>query len=272
MNKIAPNLNKGQVPASQAFPFEKEILEWNLEESIQRIKPKVETFRRCAADLAKELYIAHEVLAVRGGDRKTEDAPVFTWSDFCEAVGISRKTAGKYMSLYDPAQDKVLDPEELAERKNLLIAPDSAHEARVAHAMATGERPEGWTDEDEREYRKRRQNERFAELAKKWGDRNFHLSQASGRDYFAEAMKTPRTMRGSTLRTGIRPPHSIQSLTILRHISRRLQTLPLALRLPTTSVSRFVESSMRWHCRWKSLASLEMPVKHDGYSISGYTG
>lgn len=192
MNKIAPNLNKGQVPASQAFPFEKEILEWNLEESIQRIKPKVETFRRCAADLAKELYIAHEVLAVRGGDRKTEDAPVFTWSDFCEAVGISRKTAGKYMSLYDPAQDKVLDPEELAERKNLLIAPDSAHEARVAHAMATGERPEGWTDEDEREYRKRRQNERFAELAKKWGDRNFHLSQASGRDYFAEAMKNAK--------------------------------------------------------------------------------
>lgn len=219
MNKIAPN--KTAVPASQAFPFEREIIEWNLETAIETIKPKVENFKRTAADLAKDLYIAHEVLAVRGGDRRTEDAPQFTWSDFCDAIGLSRKTAGIYMKLYDPAEDRIRTPEELAPLKSAnMQIDDGGHETRVAHAMATGERLAGWTQEDEKEFKKRKANEHFAELADKWMTRKFKAS-FKGHDYFADAMKNAKQYTRFTLET---KEQTLAQMELLEHISMYLKS------------------------------------------------
>ena len=163
MNNIVPSNNS--VSAKQAFPFEQEIIQWDLESAINRCSENFHSFQKSAALLAKDLYIAHEVLAVRGGNR-TDDAPVFTWTDFCDAVGISRKTAALWMKLYDPVEDRVRAPEELAPMKSAnLEIDDGGHEARVAHAMATGERLAGWTQEDEVEFKKRKANEHFAELS-----------------------------------------------------------------------------------------------------------
>ena len=112
MNSIVPSNNS--VSAKQAFPFEQEIIQWDLESAINRCAENFHSFQKSAALLAKDLYIAHEVLAVRGGNRRTEEAPEFTWTDFCDAVGISRKTAMLWMRLYDPVNDRVRTPEELA--------------------------------------------------------------------------------------------------------------------------------------------------------------
>lgn len=213
-------VTNGTVPAAQAFPFEREIIEWDLETAIERIKPKVENFKRTAADLAKDLFIAHEVLAVRGGDRRTEDAPQFTWSDFCDVVGISRKTAGIYMKLYDPAEDRVRTPEELTPLKNVTPIDDGGHEARVAHAMATGERLAGWTDADEKEFKKRKANEHFAEMAQKWGTKKIKTN-FKGRDYFSEAMQNAKQFTRFSLQT---KDQSLAQFELFEHLTDYLKS------------------------------------------------
>lgn len=217
MNVIAPNYQDA-VPATQAFPFEREIISWDLESAIERVKPKVESFKRSAKDLAKDLFIAHQVLAVRGGNRRTEDAPVFTWTDFCDVVGLSRKTAGLYMRLYDPVEDRVRDPEELKPLKPALV--DNGHEARVAEAMATGNRLAGWTDEDEKEYCRRKSNERVAELARKWGGKKIR-EKTSGRDYFSEAMQNAKEYSRFSLQN---KEQTIAQFEIFEHIADYLKS------------------------------------------------
>lgn len=198
MNNIVPVNNS--ISAQEAFPLEKEVMSWNLEEAINRCSENFHSFQKSAALLAKDLYIAHEVLAVRGGNR-TDDAPVFTWTDFCDAVGISRKTAALWMKLYDPIEDRVRTPEEIKPLKTINPAVlEDGHEARVAHAMATGERLAGWTQEDEKEYKKRKANEHFAELADKWGKKKIK-TRTIGRDYFSEAIGNAKQFARFNLQT-----------------------------------------------------------------------
>ena len=196
-NVIAPN-----VPASQAFPFEREIESWTLESALEEIKPKVESYKRSAQELAKELFIAHEALARRGGDNIREGAERFTWSDFCDLIGLSRKMAGGYIMWYDPEHDRVRDPEEMKALKSANIPQlSSESEARIAKAMETGIRDAGWTDADEREYKKRMENKRFSELAEKWGNKQIRWTRKSDRDYFAEAMANAKKYTRFSLET-----------------------------------------------------------------------
>lgn len=191
---------KNGITAQEAFPYEQEIITWNLESAIERCRNNFNSFQRSAALLAKDLFIAHEALARMGGDHRSENAIVFTWSDFCETVGISRKTAMLWMRLYDPIQDRVLAPEEITPVKTINSIDDGGHENRVAHAMATGERPAGWTQEDEKEFKKRKANEHFAELADKWGKRKIK-TRTIGRDYFSEAIGNAKQFARFNLQT-----------------------------------------------------------------------
>lgn len=219
MNSIVPSNNS--VSAKQAFPFEQEIIQWDLESAISRCAENFHSFQKSAALLAKDLYIAHEVLAVRGGNRRTEDAPEFTWTDFCDAVGISRKTAMLWMRLYDPVEDRVRTPEELAPMKSAnLQIDDGGHEARVAHAMATGERLAGWTQDDEKEFKKRKANEHFAELADKWMTKKIKTN-FKGRDYFSEAIQNAKQYARFTLET---KDQTLAQMELLEHISNYLKS------------------------------------------------
>lgn len=218
MNIIVPINNT--VSAQEAFPFEQEIIQWDLESAINRCSENFHSFQKSAALLAKDLFIAHQVLAVRGGNR-TDDAPAFTWTDFCNAVGISRKTAALWMKLYDPVEDRVRAPEELAPLKSAnLEIDDGGHESRVAHAMATGERLAGWTQKDELEYKKRMANEHFAELANKWMTKKIKTN-FKGRDYFSEAMQNAKQYARFTLET---KDQTLAQMELLEHISNYLKS------------------------------------------------
>ncbi len=189
MNKIVPS-NTSLTP-EQAFPFQKQIDAWNMESAVEKLRPKVERLRKASVDVARDLFIAHEALAQRGGDRRSEDAQTFGFCDFLGLVGISKKTAYLWLKLYDPVEDKVRTPEELSappkENAPELLEAQSEFERLVAHAMATGERLAGWTDEHEREYKRRKDNERFAELARVWGKQKIKLNWGND-DYFSQTL------------------------------------------------------------------------------------
>ena len=70
MNEIVPS-NTSLTP-EQAFPFQKQIDSWNLESAVKELRPKVERLRKASVDVARDLFIAHEALAQRGGDRRSD--------------------------------------------------------------------------------------------------------------------------------------------------------------------------------------------------------
>ena len=173
MNEIVPS-NTSLTP-EQAFPFQKQIDSWNMESAVEKLRPKVERLRKASVDVARDLFIAHEALAQRGGDRRSEDAQTFGFCDFLGLVGLSKKTAYLWLKLYDPVEDKVRTPEELQTLKSAnpelgAVSPavqelQSKKERLIAHAMATGERlyDEGWNELGcEKEYRIRLLNKRLA--------------------------------------------------------------------------------------------------------------
>ncbi|MBR1639033.1 MAG: hypothetical protein IJ688_06575 [Treponema sp.] len=176
----------------QAFPFQREIDTWNAEEAVRTLRPKVEQLKKVSLEVARELWIAHQSLTQRGGDRRSEDAQTFGFCDFLDLVGLSKKTAYLWLKLYDAANDKVRTPEELqlenAKSANpALPQHDSAFEDLIVKAMLTGVRGEGWTNEHERIYKIRKANERLAELARTWGKKKIRLNWGDD-DYFAQTL------------------------------------------------------------------------------------
>lgn len=189
MNVLAPN---NALTPQQAFPFQREIDTWNVENAISELQPKVEQLKKVSVEVCRSLYIAQQVLVQRGGDRRSEDAQTFGFCDFLEAVGLSKKTAYMWLKLYDAANDRVRTPEELqlenAKSANpALPQVDSEFERLIAQALATGIRGEGWTNEHERIFKIRKSNERLAELARTWGKKKIKLSWGND-DYFAQTL------------------------------------------------------------------------------------
>ncbi|MBQ8708947.1 MAG: hypothetical protein IJ523_12760 [Succinivibrionaceae bacterium] len=195
MNEIATSGTA--LTSEQAFPFQSEIDTWNAESAIERLRPKVEQLKKVSVEVARDLFIAHEALALRGGDRRSEDAQVFGFCDFLELVGLSKKTAYLWLKLYDPIADCVRTPEELTALKSANpqieeISPQvqelqTKKEQLIAHAMATGERlyNEGWNEFGcEAEYRLRKSNERLAEIAHTWTSKKVQVNYGKD-DYFS---------------------------------------------------------------------------------------
>lgn len=195
MYEIAPS-NTALTP-EQAFPFQQEIDTWNMESALERLIPKVESLKKVSVEVARELYIAHAALAQRGGDRRSEDAQVFGFCDFLEAVRISKKTAYFWLKLYDPVADRVRDPEELQALKNANpeigeVSPavqelQTKKEQLIAHAMATGERlyEEGWNELGcEKEFRIRALNRKLTNITRELYDKKVQYNWKNN-DYFS---------------------------------------------------------------------------------------
>jgi hypothetical protein len=186
-NVIAPN-NTENAPRLTAV-----IARWNFDKAVERLRPKVQRWGALTVELARELYIAQKYLNGQKGQRKDPDAEDYiryTWSDFCDAIGMSRQTANGYIrrflpsELSDNGEDRLLSPEEV----KAIAAPElpvtsREQERLIAQYNATGVRPEGWTRELDKIVRERTSAQKAKELHEIWNGR-FKLDVK--RDYFAE--------------------------------------------------------------------------------------
>lgn len=178
----------------KGFLCEREIMEWEPKSAVERLETLGNIVKANGRDFARELFIAHEALARRGGDRRSEDADTYSFSDFLNDAKVSRKTAYFYLKCYDPVENRLLDPEEVSSPKpQKLQAEDKAEfERMVVYAMESGVRLQGWSPEHEREYRRRAENERVKTLLEHWGTKRIKTSYDKGRDYFGDAIKNAR--------------------------------------------------------------------------------
>lgn len=220
----------------QAFPFRREIDSWDMNSAVQALRPKVERLKCVSLDVARDLWIAHEALAQRGGDRRSEDAQTFGFCDFLELVGLSKKTAYLWLKLYDAANDRVLTPEEYAlenaKSANPAVAQlspevqalQSKKEQLLAHAMATGERlyDQGWNELGcEKEYRIRCMNKKLSDIARELYDKKVKYNWKDN-DYFSTTVLAQgRTYARFTLQT---KEQMIAQNEVLEMMSRYLES------------------------------------------------
>ena len=202
-NKIAPN------NASKEIELKEKVFKWNFEKSVAKIRPKVEKWKTLTLEIAQELYLARENLNGRIGQRKdplADNYLEFTWADYCEAIGISKRIANDWLKVFIPSERSetgvayLMTPEEIkainAERQK---EETDAREARIAKFLKTGKRGEDWTNADDRELNARLAVKRAKEVAETWQFSKFKVEPR--RDFFAEIITHGEDLKKFRLET-----------------------------------------------------------------------
>ena len=215
---------EGTLTPSEAFPFEKEIIGWEHDSAVERVGALGNIVKANGCDLARELFIAHEALARRGGDRRSEEAARYSFTDFLNEAKISRKTAYFYLKCYDPVENRLLDPEEVKPSAAGREGVTPYSEARVVRAMETGERAEGWTVNDEHEYKIRAYNRKCADLTRKWLKGKVITNYKNKRDYFAEVLEASNARQYSKVSLP-RKEQAIAQAEVFEHVADFLRMI-----------------------------------------------
>lgn len=131
-----------------------QVLEpWNYEKSVETTKALVSTFRKVSLDLVRELYSAKQALEPQGRSSAGTFVPsVRTWQDYCDDIGLVKRTADRWLALYIPQEDRLLTVEEA---KDLLEQRyQELRQLVVEHIGDSSWRPEGWIRIFENRYQK----------------------------------------------------------------------------------------------------------------------
>lgn len=131
-----------------------QVLEpWKYEKSVETTKALVSTFRKVSLDLVRELYSARQALEPRSRSAIGQFCPMAkTWQDFCGDIGLSKRTANYWLSLYIPDEDRLLTVEEAKERIEQRY--QELRRQVVSHIGNDKWRPDGWVQAFESRYRK----------------------------------------------------------------------------------------------------------------------
>jgi hypothetical protein len=128
------------------------ISTWIYEDSVARVAPKVLRWKGLTVEIARELYLAREALNGQRGQRKDPDADdyiSYTWADYCEAVGISKRTANGWLACFVPAElshtgnDLLLESKPAKPDTERAAAERTAREERIAEFPCYRIRPDG---------------------------------------------------------------------------------------------------------------------------------
>jgi hypothetical protein len=140
----------------------------------------------------------------------------YTWSEYCEDIGISRQTANGWLRRFTPAElsesgeDKLLTPEEIrALAPPVVPATTREQERHIAQYMATGIRPEGWSKIEEKTVKERLAEKKAKEITALWVEGKFNREPR--RDYFNEI----RAMAGKGRRFKLETQAHIDAQTVM---------------------------------------------------------
>lgn len=140
---------------------------WTYERAVEIVKAKYRTWNKLTVELARELYAARQAL-INSGFRSDltssqNETRFHTFEDFLESVSIPKPTAYRWLALYDPKEDRLLDMDEFKARK-VLEFEGLIKILRNTKNVSRDWRPEGWSAECERYYQRLLLEERRLEI------------------------------------------------------------------------------------------------------------
>lgn len=97
------------------------ITDWSFDKAVEEFKPLLQEWTRKTLELARLLYVANQSLSSSGyrtdltscqnGTRLPNQPRTF--EQFCNAVGIPKRTAYNWLACYDPDEDYLFEVEEV---------------------------------------------------------------------------------------------------------------------------------------------------------------
>jgi len=135
-----------------------DLVAWDYQDSVNKVRPMVINWRSLTIELVDELYRARESLAKRKPLKGQSDVTIDTWNQYLDDIGLKRMTVHRWLERYLPEENRILEPEELEERKQLEaranLNRDVAIRKRIHIAISTGKKPSDWDNETEKAYRR----------------------------------------------------------------------------------------------------------------------
>jgi len=152
------------------MPNEVKVVEnssWDFDDSVNKTKPLVDAHRKLTLELIRNLYLAQQALINsgyrsdltssqmrRGSSTSCQMAQgSHTFEDYLKAIGLPKPTAYRWLFLYDPQEDRLLEPEEARARRDQMLE-EMFREIEKHSRKNPDWRPEGWNSQLERAYRK----------------------------------------------------------------------------------------------------------------------
>jgi hypothetical protein len=215
---IAPDREQNEL-VEGAAKIQHVLSRFDVRKSAERMRAKVSRWSVLTVEIVRELYLVREYFRGRKGQYKDPDAEdyiAYTWSDYCDDVGISRQSANGWLRRFTPAElsengeDKLLTPEEVkALAPPELPAATREQERHIAQYMATGVRPDGWSRIEEKIVKERLENKKAKEFAALWIENK--ISREPRRDYFNDI----RAITGKGKRFKLKTQAQIDAQTVM---------------------------------------------------------
>lgn len=141
------------------------IEHWNYDKAVAELKPLVNQWKEKTIEVVRLLYKANKELRNSGYRKELENmyrstvttsckiaqGSPKTFSDFCEEIGLSKRTAYSWLALYDAEEDRLLSTEEAKERA-LAIRDELFETVRQMRTKDSSWCPEKWNERLEKQY------------------------------------------------------------------------------------------------------------------------
>lgn len=166
----------------------KETQAWDYNQSVVIAKKHLTALQKSNLALVRELYAANVALSNPGYRSDLTSCHLaggsgspYTWESYCEEVGIAKRTAYRWLSLFDPEADRLLTIEEFKARK-IVEFESLIKELEASVGKAIDWRPGGWSTACENYYRDKLKGQKLLEIAQR--DR-FEQAELFGQEYLA---------------------------------------------------------------------------------------
>ena len=208
---------------------ENKVNSWDYNESVSIMKYQVKVWKARTLDLVRELYVAHQNLEPQGRSAVGQFCTtVKTFADYCEDIGLPRRTAYSWLKLYLPDEDRLMSTDEFKQR---LI---DSYEALIAQLdmRYPSFRPEGWNDRVEAYWQKKQKIMQLQQLAERPASEIMDVQPSLFDDSFLDSLKAPSSeeiVRFGQLRTkaesyvvpGVDVPQQIKALSFIEATVRQ---------------------------------------------------
>jgi hypothetical protein len=92
-----------------------ENVEWNYDQSVQKMRQLVVKWKSLSLEILRELYLARLNLSDRGSRNQVG------WSQYLNDIGLTRTTAHRWLSRYDFDNDELVPVEPISLPKEIEI-------------------------------------------------------------------------------------------------------------------------------------------------------
>lgn len=86
--------------------------DWDYNSSVQTVKQQVYKWKSLSIDIFEELWIAREMLSRSGNPHRNGTAvPIKTWNDYCNEIGLVRRTVNRWLDRFNPQTLQIKEKE-----------------------------------------------------------------------------------------------------------------------------------------------------------------